>query len=607
MNTLIEENSDNDEFKWKESEVGKKYLELGDSIDEKSEAYNDKLGEMKVDTATEFEIKHHGNGQFGVGSWFGHCNAWAAAAIVEEEPRYDFEKDGVPWTAADIKGLLTSTWMESDASFHGSRNDHDSEEEAREQVNFKDVTPAAFHIFFADQIGIRDKSFVIDRYTGEQVWNQPANAYRSKFTPLYEVNDEGVAEPVKTEVKLTKYTFQGKGELKELGEQDVYPVSVTTTIWWVTDGLPHDALTVENIDNSMSDEDFANSWKVRMAYDDQIHIRTLAYTLWLNKPMDDEEALIIGDGEWNHGSSVQYAHTHPDFMWQPIGNTNNPWRVYENEMISYHLVKNELLPLSLVPPVEEGDEETVEEDENVPESGNENTIIYEVSSDQASLEIPDNDLEGITSTIAVEIDENVSAIAVGLDIAHTFVGDLIIELMGPPNPGNTVGCVERTTPTCDNCSCQLCVCDVRPECCENTWNQECADLCMECGGCEGPSIIRLHEKNEGGSSDDINKVYDVKGFEGRNPSGEWKLKVVDLANHDEGTLKHWYIEFLPVAATAPPEETPAEDTLATEPALEETPVEETPAEEPPAEEAPEEPPAEEAPEEPPVEETPDEE
>jgi hypothetical protein len=68
LNTLIEENSDNEEFKWKESELGKKYLELGESIDEKSEAYNDKLGEMKVDTATEFEIKHHGNGQFGVGS-----------------------------------------------------------------------------------------------------------------------------------------------------------------------------------------------------------------------------------------------------------------------------------------------------------------------------------------------------------------------------------------------------------------------------------------------------------------------------------------------------------------------------------------------------------
>jgi len=569
LNTLIEDNADNNDFKWKDTEEGKKYLELGETIDEKTEEYNEKLDTLKIDTATEFEVKEHGNAQFGVGSWFGHCNAWAAAAIVEDEPRYDFEKNGVPWTAADIKGLLTATWMECNSSFYGSRNDHDADEESRARVNYQDVTPAAFHIFFADQIGIRDKSFVIDRYTGDQVWNQPANAYRSKFTPLYETNEEGVTEAVKTEVKLTKYDHEGRGKVKELGEREVYPVSVKTTMWWVTDGLPHDALTVQDVDNSMSDKDFANHWKVKQKYDDQIHIRTLNYVLWLDKPMEDEDAIIIGDGEWNHGSSGNYAHNHPDFLWQPLANTNNAWRVYENELIPYSLVVNELLPSSLVPPVEEEEEEDGEE-------GNENTdivdtdpetaLLFEADAAGLPLSIPDQDLEGATSMIQVDLDQNISSLAVGVDVAHTFVGDLVIDLFGPANPGNTVGSVERTEPGCDHCSCQVCVCEIYPKCCDNTWSQECADLCMECGGCEGPIQIRLKEKDDGGSSDNINKVYDVKALKGKNPSGQWRLHVVDKTKMDEGQLAHWFIEFFPMTPTVDlpvetsPEEVTDEDT-----------------------------------------------
>ena len=34
LNTLIEDNAENSDFKWKETEEGKKYLELGETIDE---------------------------------------------------------------------------------------------------------------------------------------------------------------------------------------------------------------------------------------------------------------------------------------------------------------------------------------------------------------------------------------------------------------------------------------------------------------------------------------------------------------------------------------------------------------------------------------------
>lgn len=545
LNTLIEDNADDSSFKWKDTEEGKKYVELGESLDTATEAYNDKLDSWKIDTATEFEIKEHGNAQFGVGSWFGHCNAWAAAAIVEDEPRYSFEKGDVPWTAADVKALLTASWMECKSSFYGSRNDYDKDETARERTNFKDVTPSAFHIFFADQIGIRDKSFVIDRYTGDQVWNQPVNAYRSKFTALYDTNDEGEAVPVATELRLTQYDYEGKGTEKETGEREVYPVSVKTTMWWVTDGLPHDALTVQNVDNSMSDADFQNHWKVKQAYDDQIHIRTLNYTLWLDKPMEDDDARIVGDGEWNHGSSGNYSHNHPDFLWQPLANTNNSYRVYENELIPYTLVLNELMPSAITPPVvEETPEETDEHESSEEVSGESLQLLFEAVG--LPLEIPDYDLEGVETELSVESELTVGSMTVSVDIEHTYIGDLEVVLEGPAHAGNTVGCVERTTPTCDDCSCQLCVCETYPECCESSWTESCASLCTgECGGCDGPTRVLLKERDDGGSAHDINKVYDVKAFDGRSPKGLWKLLLSDGAKVDTGSLIRWVIEISP--------------------------------------------------------------
>ena len=381
------------------------------------------------------------------------------------------------------------------------------------------------------------------------MWNQPVNAYRSKFKALYDTDEEGVAQPETIEWSITKYNHQGHGKKHELGERELFPVSVKTTIWWVTDGLPHDELTVQNVDNSMSDADFANHWKVKQAYDDQIHIRTLSYTLWLDRPMDDEEATVVGDGEWNHGSSANYAHNHPDFMWQPLANTNNPWRVYENELIPASVVRDELLPKSLTPPEgwepPEETEETPSDEEQPEEELVDEGLIFEVDPEGLPLSIPDFDTEGVGSVIRVETEKEIDSFTVGLDIKHTYIGDLQIDLIGPAQPGNTVGSVERTAPGCDHCSCQTCVCEKNAACCSSTWSAECAQLCMDCGGCEGPVQIRLKKKKEGGSSDDISTVYDVKALKGKNPSGDWRLHIVDHTRHDSGSLKHWFLEFFP--------------------------------------------------------------
>ena len=50
------------------------------------------------------------------------------------------------------------------------------------------------------------------------------------------------------------------------------------------------------------------------------------------------------------------------------------------------------------------------------------------------------------------------------------------------------GCVAGTTPGCDGCLCEACVCALDPYCCETAWDGICVQECVEdCGGC-GPCV-----------------------------------------------------------------------------------------------------------------------
>jgi len=552
LNNLIEENSNDSSFKWKESEDGKKYLELTESIKTSTEPLDELKSEWKIDTALEYEVMHHGEAQFNLGSWWGHCNAWAAAAIMEDEPRYDAIVKGIPFAPGDVKALITEAWMECNSSFYGSRNDYHEDEQSRAKVDYADVTPAAFHIFFADQLGNKDKSFVIDRYTGDQVWNQPVAAYRSWMEPMY-VNNEA-EEPVAfpTEIRLTKYNNKGVGKIQELGTKDVYPVKVKTTMWWVTDGVPHNELTVTNIDDSLSDDDFSNSFKVKQNYDDQIHIRTLNYVLWLDKPMSDENARIVGDGAWEHGNSSGYAHNHPDFLWQPLANTNDPFRDYENEFVPYSMIVNEILPKTLV----DGNNVAAPEvPVETPEPVNA-SITY--SAVNLPADIADNAPGNPTlSVIPIDSDFEVKNMVVRVEITHSYIGDLEIILEGPggaatPAATTDLGCAERTTPGCSDCACEDCVCDADDYCCATAWDNLCVKACQnDCGGCAGGAngaatgakSIVLKKNEEGGSAQDVAKSFDVKIFDGMNVKGNWTLRVTDNAAQDTGKLTKFSVTF----------------------------------------------------------------
>jgi len=102
--------------------------------------------------------------------------------------------------------------------------------------------------------------------------------------------------------------------------------------------------------------------------------------------------------------------------------------------------------------------------------------------------IPDNNARGVVSDLDVDRSGDSGVVKVELDISHTYIGDLRVTLTSP----------------------------------------------------EGAQVV-LHEYL-GDSSNDIKMSYQVD-FSGFDSLGVWKLKVVDSARRDVGTLNRWSLMF----------------------------------------------------------------
>ena len=110
--------------------------------------------------------------------------------------------------------------------------------------------------------------------------------------------------------------------------------------------------------------------------------------------------------------------------------------------------------------------------------------------------IPDNNPAGISSKINVAETGIVKQIKVSLDITHTYIGDLIVDLTGP-----------------------------------------------------GGAKVTLHNR-AGAGTDNLVTSYDstslsaVAVFVGQGVQGDWVINVRDVAGQDVGKLNRWSLEFL---------------------------------------------------------------
>jgi subtilisin-like proprotein convertase family protein len=125
----------------------------------------------------------------------------------------------------------------------------------------------------------------------------------------------------------------------------------------------------------------------------------------------------------------------------------------------------------------------------------EGSVSGEASPD---LDIPDNDPTGVASSISLSHGGTVREVKVGVEITHTFIGDLRVELLSPM----------------------------------------------------GRRAV-LHSRL-GGGADDLSMTYEstapsspLSSLVGQPCTGDWILRVADLAGRDVGKLKSWRLEVVP--------------------------------------------------------------
>ncbi len=154
-------------------------------------------------------------------SWWGHCNGWAAAAILTNEPREmkTFESEWnsavegssdreftIELSTADQKGLLSETNYSGLSNFFGARyND--------EEDDVNDLTPKAVLQILSTYIRQRGVPLVFDTTATDQVWNFPAWSY---------------------ELTLTETTSGGAGAATGLININTAGIEELSTLWGIS-------------------------------------------------------------------------------------------------------------------------------------------------------------------------------------------------------------------------------------------------------------------------------------------------------------------------------------------------------------------------------------
>jgi hypothetical protein len=228
-----------------------------------------------------------------VEDWMGLCHGWAVASYMIPRPAHAIDlvaADGgtmITFYPSDIKGLATQLWAkgQNNNRFAGGRCNDKRPRRARNgrllSEECFDTNPGTWHLSVVNQIGVSQRSFVIDSTYDYEVWNQPVYSYQySYFNPQ---TLEPVATLAEAAVKMGEFTQDRFGRFRS-------PDAVAVV------GIAMDLAYV--IETDPNHEKFDSPAK------DKLQIVQYLYDLEL-----DRDGEIIG-GEW-------YESAHPDFLWTP--------------------------------------------------------------------------------------------------------------------------------------------------------------------------------------------------------------------------------------------------------------------------------------------------
>jgi hypothetical protein len=228
-----------------------------------------------------------------VETWMGICHGWAAAAYMLPRPAKAIQvlaadgKTKISFYPSDIKALATLLWAKSPpiSLMIGGRCDTKNPQKDPfgriVDPNCNDNNPGSWHISVVNQIGISQRSFVLDATFDYEVWNQPAYSYRySYFNPETQQPTSSLQEAT---VKLRSFTKDKFRNYRAPRANSV--VGIVMDLTYMVETYPQ-----------VSQNDYPR-------YD---ATQTVSYVYDLEL---DSQGNIVG-GEW-------YQNAHPDFLWTP--------------------------------------------------------------------------------------------------------------------------------------------------------------------------------------------------------------------------------------------------------------------------------------------------
>ena len=257
------------------------------------------------DSAVGWEGRYHSGGG---SNWTGHCNGFAGASQRHREPQFEVSRNGVRFTPANIKTLLTEVHLHVYTRIlGGSRCRNIIVENAISTgggtscpAGFRkimlsngkvrciknpptrvgsphlsaceDVNAGTFHLALANWVGRREQTIVFDKEAYHQVWNYPLFKYyvepESRFI---------------SKAEALRYTRQ---------RGNVYPFNSAATSFYYTQMRITYAEVLKDTERS----NYPNLTEKQEVY---------TYILEI-----DDFGDVVG-GEWIGDS----YHQHPDFLW----------------------------------------------------------------------------------------------------------------------------------------------------------------------------------------------------------------------------------------------------------------------------------------------------
>jgi hypothetical protein len=112
-------------------------------------------------------------------SWWGHCHAWASAAILAPEPKA-ITRSGINFNVNDVKGLTTSLYYEPTYNWGSGVRVDDPKDTTSDA--FKDIAPAWMDYLLRYYVGYYKFPFIMDISANHEVWNYPVFAYNRSST-----------------------------------------------------------------------------------------------------------------------------------------------------------------------------------------------------------------------------------------------------------------------------------------------------------------------------------------------------------------------------------------------------------------------------------------